>query len=160
VAYLVDGHNLIPKVRGLSLRDLDDEEQLIKKLQVFCQFQRTSIEVYFDGASAGFSGTKVRGCVKVHYIRKGFTADAAIIKRLHILNKAAHNWTVVTSDRRIQAEARILSAVVVSSEEFSSLMERVMWEKNVLSPTKEYSPNQGELDEWLRLFGEDNRAHS
>ena len=30
---IIDGHNLIPKVRGLSLQRLDDELELIQKLQ-------------------------------------------------------------------------------------------------------------------------------
>jgi hypothetical protein len=33
--YLIDGHNLIPKLIGFSLRAMDDEEQLIPLLQTF-----------------------------------------------------------------------------------------------------------------------------
>ena len=35
--YLIDGHNLIPKVAGLSLKAVDDEMQLIELLQEFCR---------------------------------------------------------------------------------------------------------------------------
>ena len=35
--YLIDGHNLIPKVRGLSLQSMDDEMELVELLQEFCR---------------------------------------------------------------------------------------------------------------------------
>jgi uncharacterized protein len=158
MAYLIDGHNLIPKVHGLSLRDLDDEEQLIEMLQVFCQVQRASIEVYFDGAAAGSSGTRVHGCVKAHFVRKGFSADAAIIKRLQTLKKTARNWTVVTSDRRIQSEARACSSTVVPSEEFASRLTDVFLRRRGTANEKDYSQNQNDLEEWLRLFGDEGRG--
>jgi hypothetical protein len=31
--YIVDGHNLIPKVPGLNLQDMEDELQLVELLQ-------------------------------------------------------------------------------------------------------------------------------
>ncbi len=39
---IIDGHNLIPKVRGLSLQRLDDELELIQKLQTYCRVRRKS----------------------------------------------------------------------------------------------------------------------
>jgi uncharacterized protein len=154
MAYLIDGHNLIPKVPGLSLRDMDDEEQLLKLLQVFCQIQRASIEVYFDGAAAGFNGTKTRGNIKVHHIRKGLSADDAIIKRLQDLKKTARNWTVVTSDRRIQAEARACAATVIPSEQFANRLLEALRGGHEVHGEAVYSSNQDEIEEWLRLFGE------
>ena len=41
--YLIDGHNLIPKL-GLRLDSLDDEEQLIPRLQEFCRLRRAQVE--------------------------------------------------------------------------------------------------------------------
>ena len=49
MAYMIDGHNLIPKL-GLRLDSLDDEEQLLALLQEFCRLRRAQVEVYFDGA--------------------------------------------------------------------------------------------------------------
>jgi predicted RNA-binding protein with PIN domain len=46
--YLIDGHNLIPKVPGLSLSDPDDEEQLINKLSGWARISRQKIIVFFD----------------------------------------------------------------------------------------------------------------
>ena len=35
MSYLIDGHNLIPKIPGLTLRQMDDENELIEILQRF-----------------------------------------------------------------------------------------------------------------------------
>ncbi len=50
--YLIDGHNLIPKL-GLRLDSPDDEMELAAILQEFARLNRREVEVYFDGAPAG-----------------------------------------------------------------------------------------------------------
>jgi predicted RNA-binding protein with PIN domain len=116
--YLIDGHNLIPKV-GLRLDSFDDELELVAVLQEFSRLRRRQVEVYFDGAPADQAGTRVLGTVKAHFVRAGTTADAAIAQRLKRLGRAAKNWTVVSSDRQGQADARAARAEVLSSEEFA-----------------------------------------
>ena len=51
--FIVDGHNLIPKVPGLNLQDMEDELQLVELLQEFCRINRKQVEVYFDNAPPG-----------------------------------------------------------------------------------------------------------
>lgn len=51
--YLIDGHNLIPKIHTLSIKAIDDEIELVKMLQVFCQRKRKHAEVFFDNAHPG-----------------------------------------------------------------------------------------------------------
>ena len=53
---LVDGHNLIPKLRGFNLKAMDDEMKLVDLLQFFSRVRRTKVEVFFDGAPPGQSG--------------------------------------------------------------------------------------------------------
>ena len=151
---LIDGHNLIPKL-GLSLRSIDDETQLIERLQVFCRASRQQVEVYFDGAPAGQVRTRKIGLVTAHFIRKGSTADDAICARLHALGRAARNWTVVSSDRRVQNDARALGASVITSAVFA---------KQVISAHipdqdsgQEAGISEAEVEEWLRLFREKKR---
>lgn len=173
---LIDGHNLIPKL-GLSLRSLDDEMQLVARLQEFCRAERKkSLEVYFDGAPAGQVGTRKMGLVTAHFVRLGATADSAIRARLKTLGRAARNWTVVTSDRQVQADARGAGAAVVSSEAFAA---RVNASTRALAPgrqpakspqgakspkgervegsAKEAGMSEEEVEEWLRLFREKER---
>ena len=53
--YLIDGHNLIPKL-GLRLDSIDDESELIAILQEFSRRERRQVEVFFDGAPAARAG--------------------------------------------------------------------------------------------------------
>ena len=123
--YLVDGHNLIPKV-GLRLDSLDDELELVGILQEFSRLHRRQVEVYFDGAPADQAGTRNLGTVKAHFVRAGTTADAAITRRLKKLGRSAKNWIVVSSDRQVQAEARGAHAEVLSSEEFARQLQQTV----------------------------------
>ncbi len=107
--YLIDGHNLIPKIPGLSLQAEDDEQQLITLLLEFCRLQRKQVEVYFDNAPPGGVRARNFGNVIARFVRQGSTADQAIRQRLERLGRAARNWTVVSSDLAVQTEARGIS---------------------------------------------------
>src|SRR5512137_1181649 len=96
--YLVDGHNLIPKIPGLNLQALDDEEQLIQLLQEYCRRERKQVEVFFDNAPPGGVRARTFGLVTARFVRQGSTADQAIRERLVRLGRLARNWTVVSSD--------------------------------------------------------------
>jgi uncharacterized protein len=117
--YLIDGHNLVPHLPGLSLRLVDDEIRLVDWLQVFCQKKRRDVEVFFDQASPGFLPKRKFGRVTAHFVRQGSTADAAIQLRLLGLGKSARNYSVVSSDRQVQNAARWAHATVISAEDFA-----------------------------------------
>ena len=147
--YLIDGHNLIPKL-GLRLDSVDDEMQLLGILQEFARLSRKETEVYFDGAPAGQAHTKRYGTVTAHFVRQGTTADAAIKKHIKRLGRAARNWTVVTSDRDIQATAREAHASVASSDEFAAQLQQARRAAN--RPAGEPAMTAEELAEWLKIF--------
>ncbi len=148
--YLIDGHNLIPHVRGLSLSQIDDEQRLIERLQAFCHRERVArIEVYFDQAPPGMSGTRRFGAVTAHFVRQGTTADQAIRRHLGRLGREARNWTVVTSDRAVQVAARAAHARVISSEAFAARLDAP-----ALPDDEEKPPPDEDIETWLRLFGE------
>ena len=148
--YLIDGHNLIPKL-GLRLDSMDDEEQLIPRLQEFCRLRRAQLEVFFDGAPAGQASTRNAGVVTAHFIRKGSSADAAIEARLARLGKAARNWIVVSSDKRVQAAAGAAHAGVLSSEDFAREMARAQ-ARQTLKPKQDATLAPNEVEEWLDIF--------
>jgi predicted RNA-binding protein with PIN domain len=153
--YIIDGHNLIPKL-GLSLQSMDDEEELIRRLQEFCRLRRAHVEVYFDGAPPGQAATRSAGSVAVHLVRQGSTADAAIETRLGRLGRQARNWTVVSSDRRVQAAGRAAHAQVLSSEEFALEISRAQV-AGVLRTKSEATPDPQEVEEWLEEFDRKRR---
>lgn len=148
--YLVDGHNLIPKL-GLRLDSVDDEMELIAILQEFCRLERRQVEVYFDGAPTPQAGTRKLGSVTAHFVRLGATADDAIRRRLKKLGRAAKNWTVVSSDRQVQAEAREVHANIIPSDSFAGLLKQARASAPKIERDQTLSPN--EVEEWLKLFG-------
>ena len=154
--FLIDGHNLIPKIPGLSLRNMDDEVQLIQRLQVFHQHSGKKIEVFFDNTPPEYSRTQHFGTVTAHFIRQGSTADAAIQARLDKLGRGASTWIVVSSDRQVQAAARAVHARVIKSEDFAAeLAAQNIEQFSGIETSAEINISPDEVDEWLRLFGRD-----
>jgi predicted RNA-binding protein with PIN domain len=148
--FLVDGHNLIPKL-GLRLDSLDDEADLIARLQEFCCQRRAQVEVYFDGAPPGHPSVRKAGAVTAHFVRKGATADAAIEVRLAKLGKQARNWTVVSSDGRVQRAAGAAHAAALSSDEFAGAMAAARTAETLKAKTDTgLSPE--EVEQWLEAF--------
>lgn len=158
--YLIDGHNLIPKVNGLNLDELDDEMRLVEMLQAYCQQQQKQVEVFFDNAAPG--GVKARrfGRVLARFVYRGITADQAIANRLRQLGGEARNWSVVSSDRAIQAAARAAHSQVLSSEDFAAMLEGLLDEARMDSGKAEQNEvDPQEVAEWLRLMrGKDEGA--
>jgi predicted RNA-binding protein with PIN domain len=145
--YLIDGHNLIPKL-GLRLDSIDDEMELIAILQEYCRLERRQVEVFFDGAPQ--PTTQKRGAVTAHFVQLGRTADDAIRAHLKRLGKGARNWTVVSSDRQVQAEARAVHAEVLSSDSFAAMLQQARNSTPKPASDKNLSPR--EVEEWLKLF--------
>jgi predicted RNA-binding protein with PIN domain len=158
--YLIDGHNLIPKIPSLSLEDLDDEDKLIELLQAFCQQRGKNIEVIFDNAPPGFPRAHRFGRVTARFTRAGLTADDAIKTRLEGLHGAARNWTVVSSDHSVQIAAHAARANLLSSEDFSRLLRQTLdTTTQETASLKEEPLDPDEVDEWLQIFKKrhDNR---
>jgi len=149
--YLIDGHNLIPKL-GLRLDNPDDELDLVARLQEFCRLRRTQVEVYFDGAPPGQAHRRSFGAVTAHFVRRGSSADDALEARLGKLGRAARNWEMVSSDQRLQRAAQAAHAGVVPSEEFARLVNaasRAAAER-ARDGSRDLSPE--EVDAWLAEF--------
>jgi predicted RNA-binding protein with PIN domain len=156
--YLIDGHNLIPHIPGLRLDDLDDELELVRRLQAFCRQQHKTAEVYFDPGPAGNApaeGARRRklGPVTVHFARPGATADAAIERRLGQLGGAASNWTVVSSDRQVQAAARAAHSHIMPTGEFARLIAQITPTEGNTAKREGLPP--GEVERWLDLFNDE-----
>jgi predicted RNA-binding protein with PIN domain len=148
--YLIDGHNLIPKI-GLRLDSMDDEMELVSILQEFARLSRREVEVYFDGAPIGHAGMKNFGTVKAHFIRIGQTADSALRARLIKMGKAAKNWTVVSSDHEVQSAARLNHAGFITSEVFVKELKAAM-KSAPKSDAEDKKLSAQEVEEWLKIF--------
>jgi len=148
--YLVDGHNLIGKIPGLSLASIDDEMILISWLQRFCLDRQREIEVFFDNAPPGYAAKKNFGKVIAYFVRQGKTADQAIQQRIRQLGGAASNFTVISSDRQVQAAGRAAGATVVSSENFARDLLKLGGEE--ITPRRETGLSPDEVAAWEKEF--------
>ena len=150
--YLIDGHNLIPKLPGLSLSAIDDETELITLLQEFCRITRKQVEVYFDNAPAGHAGRRVYGVVAAHFIPQGRTVDDAICARLSRLGRGARNWIVVSSDQRVQTCARAAHAQAIPAEAFARQLRDAGQVPQGKPQPPEAPLGPEEVDAWLEIF--------
>ncbi|MBT3241303.1 MAG: hypothetical protein HON98_13610 [Chloroflexi bacterium] len=150
--YIIDGHNLIPAISGISLDDLEDEKHLIQILQEFCQKSRKDVTVYFDRAASGHANAQSFGRLTARFVRADITADEAIMKHLRRLGREGRNWTVVSSDHEVQNAAKRSQARVVSSQEFANQLKQFSTDKKGGESPK---ISESEVDEWLTLFNEE-----
>lgn len=150
--YLIDGHNLIPKLPGLSLGAIDDELRLVELLQEYCRRSRNQVEVYFDNAPPGQAGARKYGTVSAHFIPQGRTADDAIRLRLGRLGRTGKNWSVVSSDQRVQTDARAVHAQAVPSEKFSRMLLATLGSSTEAKKTADLALSPEEVTAWMNLF--------
>src|SRR3990172_5405302 len=104
--YLIDGHNLIGRITGLSLDDPDDEARLLATLRSFCARQKVKATVYFDGGVPGRTRPPSGSGLTARFIVPPETADDAILNHLSRLGREARNWMVVSSDAAVVGAAR------------------------------------------------------
>ncbi len=150
MTYIIDGHNLIPHIPGLQLRDPDDEDILIQQLLIFRRVRKCAIEVFFDGAPAGHSGRRRVETIIVYNIRVGSTADDAILAHLKHLKKAAKNVIVVSSDHRVQVGAKAYHASIMDSATFSRELQQTINAIGNIDPI--HASNDNEVEYWLEQF--------
>jgi len=153
----IDGHNLIPKIPGMSLRQIDDEEHLIELLQEYSRISRKKVEVFFDRAAPGFNGDKTAGTILVHYISEKTTADEAIIRRVRGWGKRSKEITVVSSDHHVQNQVKALGAGMMTSDQFAReivyLSQQSQPKNNKRDePQPERPLSEKEIREWMDLF--------
>lgn len=150
--YIIDGHNLIPKVRGIELAHLDDEEALIEKLISFMRAKRSRAVVFFDQAAEGRAGEQNRGLVRAVFVPRRQIADDAIAAYIKKLGGNARNCTLVSSDRMVQAAGRAHHVSILSSADFARQMDMLPAPLQIPGREKALSPE--EVAEWEELFNQ------
>lgn len=149
MSFLIDGHNLIPRVPGLGLDQLDDEMRLVDRLEAFFRGRRTKAIVFFDRGQPGQAPQVRRGFVTARFSRPPVIADQAIRAHLRALGRAAANYTVVSSDHEVIAFAQKMGARTLSSSQFASMLCAAGKKRNA---SKTIPPD--DTDYWLRVFGD------
>jgi predicted RNA-binding protein with PIN domain len=152
---LIDGHNLIGQIPGMSLADPDDEGDLVMLLRRYATARRgRKLVVVFDHGIYGHPQRLDGYGVTCHFARSPQDADAQLIRRIRAL-KHPRDWTLVTSDRQVAREAEDRGVRVLSSHEFARRL--IAPPKAAAATPEERSDarlSEAEIAEWLRLFGE------
>jgi predicted RNA-binding protein with PIN domain len=146
--YLIDGHNLIPKIPGIQLNHLDDEQALFTLLDNYFKQIRRKAVVYFDQASLGAPSELNTAYLQAHFVRKPSSADEAMLLHLKELGGDARNYTIITSDHWVADNARSVGASVISSDDFA----RTLRVKSQESFKKTKRNDEGDIDYWLDIF--------
>ncbi len=156
MALLIDGHNLIAKMPGISLADPEDEQQLIQVLRRYAWRKRKKISVVFDpGLLPGLSAPATRGGnIHVIYAPPNHTADSVIIQQVK-QHRNPREITVVTSDREIIRTVQKYGARTISSRAFASELCAATQpapadSEKPLAETGTVSPD--EVAYWLHIF--------
>lgn len=156
--YIIDGHNLIPRIAGLSLEELDDEARLIQILVKFCQKKRDKVIVFFDKAAPGHQVAFNYGAVNAFFVSERRKADDAIHDYLVAHRSEARNFIVVSSDRQVQRDARAFHAGILSAESFSGqLSTRLIMAGQTAGESNADPLTPEEVDEWEKLFTRYNK---
>jgi predicted RNA-binding protein with PIN domain len=145
--YLIDGHNLIGKMSGVSLSDIDDEMAVVQLLDIYFTRKRKKAEIFFDKANL-LGQTQFRSAfLEVRFVRQPKTADEAIVERLEKLRGNANNFIVISSDKWVMERAAQKGARVISSQEFQQIIEN-----DQPNGKKDRLLSQKEVEDWLDLF--------
>lgn len=154
---LVDGHNLIGQMPNISLDDEDDEAKLVMALRRYATAnRRRSVVVVFDRGVYGHP-LKLDGYgVTCYFARSPQDADTYLIKRLAAIQRP-NEWRLVTSDRQVAKAAVDRGIKVISSGDFARELTASPKPKRSVGGEKptDVRLSPAEVDEWLRLFGEE-----
>lgn len=154
---LIDGHNLIAQMTGLHLSDVDDEAQLVMLLRRYAAMKRgRTITVVFDRGVYGHPQHLDGYGVTCIFARSPQDADAQLIRRIAAIPNP-REWTVITADRQVAQAAAARGVRVIDSRTFAQTLTNLARPpRRRADPEKpEHTPGQSEVEEWLRLFGEE-----
>lgn len=154
---LIDGHNLIGKLPGLSLADPDDEARLVALLRAYVARTGRQVVVVFDPGDAAtpslWGESRHReGKLEVVFAPAGRKADDVLRERIaHARDK--QGLILVTSDAAVAHFARRCGLPNVRSAEWFADELRRAFATNQPSPKPE-TLNRREVEAWLALFPE------
>ena len=152
---LVDGHNLIGQLPGISMADPDDEAQLVMLLRRYATRKRgRQVVVVFDRGVYGHPQRLDGYGVTCHFAKSPQDADAQLLRRIRALPRPA-GWALVSSDRQVARAAEERGVRVIGARDFAAQLLALAAPPAPSAEKKEdVRLSEAEIAEWLRLFGE------
>jgi len=146
--YIIDGNNVIGKIKSLSLIHKKDKqgsrEKLTNILNRYFSGKKVKISLHFDGhPNVALPFSKGR----IHYSLNQ-PSDNLIKKEIENSNNC-RLIILVTSDRNLMDFGKVCGCTILSSDEFSGLIEKSL-EKN--DESEKIRQLEKQKDEFLKLF--------
>lgn len=154
--FIIDGYNLLHLAQNQdhgfgSMTDID----LCRHLDKYLKQTGEKGQIVFDGIGPpdknGFNNL-----TRLEIIFSGQNKDAdSVIENKISLSTAPKLLTIVSSDRRIRSAAMARKATSVKSDQFWIELERQLNRKrHPKDPSeKHHGLNQGETEQWMKIFG-------
>ena len=143
---MIDGNNLIGKISYLYKLGKKDKqatrEKLVLLLERYFHGSKNKVFIHFDG----FPGDAIRTHKTRIIYSERKTADDTIRRDIE-LSDNPRNIILVTSDHSLAEFARVCSSKVISSEEFSSVLQKQG------SDSEEQRIKSIDIDEIKKMFG-------
>ena len=148
--YIIDGYNLIGKLRSISLSDLQKEEKCITYLQNLPSKTKDRFHCVFDGKSkySDYKSVQNYASIKVVYTDPDQCADSYIINYCE-RKKNRSGIIGVSSDHDILNKLRKLNVKTLTCHEFINYF--TAFQKNGLI-NKDLYTDEEDIDFWLNRF--------
>ncbi len=145
--YIIDGNNLIGKIKQIvSLQNKDKQaarEKLAFNIDKYFISKKAKVTLHFDG----FENSPIKTQrIKIMY-SEDKTADQKIKKQIED-SKSRKQLIVVSSDNNIKEFARVCSAKTISSEDFGFEIKK----GNNINEEAERIKSIDNVDEFKRIF--------
>ena len=144
--YIIDGNNLIGKIKSLMNIQRKNKqlsrEKLVFMLDKFFAGRKNKVTLHFDGyVNSPINSSKM----KIVY-SENLSADEKIKNQIEMM-KNKKNTTVITSDSNLAEFSKVCYCKVISSEDFSKMIEKQNQSDDETSRIEQISN-----DEFIQLF--------
>lgn len=148
--YIIDGNNLIGKIKSLHKMQQSDKQRSREKLSFmidnYFHEKKAKVTIHFDG----FAKQPIKLTYANIIYSDNNSADSKIKKQIEMSNNR-RIITVVTSDNNLREYARVCSASVLKSEEFA----KKLLHKNVNDEEDRINQMKNNTEEFKKMFGVD-----
>jgi predicted RNA-binding protein with PIN domain len=143
--YWFDGNNLIGQSAAAACKDSKTRRSFLSILSSYHKSGGGRFTVYFDGDDP--SRTAAPPGVSVRFSAP-LSTDEVFVRRLRDIQHPAE-VIVVTNDRELMRRCRDLGASALTWRQFTSKMQS----RSAPSRTRNDSPDNVDVEDWLRYFG-------
>lgn len=145
--YIIDGNNLIGKIKSLQKIQKNDKqsarEKLVHVLESYFRGRKARVTLHFDG----FQNTPIKMAAAKIVYSENKTADDRIKSEISA-SKNPKLITVITSDNNLKEFARVCSASVISADEFAAELRK----RNDKDEEEQRIRDMDSVEEFKKIF--------